>query len=250
MGCKARVGERIRQDLAISMPVMLEVQKLLEEQWDRSDVDSRRNVAEIGAFFLITYCASLRGYETMKILLTTLRRGLVGPDEASQLQVQPHVVVPLKGRFKARSSQVQNLVLFVATETKSGLQPLLWARRLVNELERLHTTTGWLFQDERGIQRKMSHYSDGFFGLLLDVQEAKPNLMPDVKVMEDYGMARSLRRGATTQATKQGVSAADIDWVNRWNTASSDQVSGAPMRVLYVERKDIMDVYLKFSQAL
>lgn len=113
-GCQARVGEHLKQDLAVSVPVMLEIQAQVEGQWEWAGPEDRQSVAELGTFFLVTFCASLRGYETMKILLTSMQKGMVDSTEALEMNVQPHMAVPLQGRFKARSNQVQRLMLFVA----------------------------------------------------------------------------------------------------------------------------------------
>jgi hypothetical protein len=70
-GICSRIGERCRQDAAISIALMLEFQKRLEAKWQdaviKNDMGLMRETAEDGAFFLFTYCGSLRGYETTKI---------------------------------------------------------------------------------------------------------------------------------------------------------------------------------------
>jgi hypothetical protein len=68
-------------------------------------------------------------------------------------------------------------------------------------------------------------------------------------IMEDYHLARSLRRGATTRATNAGVSQSDIDWINRWNTEGEELIKGL-MRVIYSDRKQMLEAFLCFSQVL
>ena len=73
----------------------------------------------------------------------------------------------------------------------------------------------------------MSHFSDFFFGTLLEIQEERPDLISaDMNVLEDFGLARSARRGATTRAKEAGVDKDDIDWMNRWNIGEDDVVRG------------------------
>ena len=67
--------------------------------------------------------------------------------------------------------------------------------------------------------------------------------------MEDYHLARSLRRGATTRATNVGVSQPDIDWISRWNTVGEELIDG-PIRVIDFDRKQMLETFLRFSRAL
>jgi hypothetical protein len=75
-GLRARVGERRRQDAAISIALMIELQSRLEVRWlevnKENDWQEKRKAAENDAFFVWTYCGSLRGFETPKVLLHDL----------------------------------------------------------------------------------------------------------------------------------------------------------------------------------
>ena len=138
----------------------------------------------------------------------------------------------------------------MAATTASGLRPALWTQRLVDTLALLGITTGWVFQDENGVQRPLSYFAEGFYRILFAVRDRKPSLFePNVDIFEDYAPARSGRRGGTSRATNVGVSASDIDWVNRWNTGGEEIVSG-PMRVIYAERKHLLETFLRFSKPL
>jgi hypothetical protein len=129
-GLRARIGERRRQDAAISISLMLEMQKKLEVRWTRA-VESRdtlemRCVAETGSFFILTYCGSLRGFETPKGVLSDLKKQTLSPEESQENAnrgnlVPPHVLLPLQGRFKARSQEMQKRIIDIAWETRSGL---------------------------------------------------------------------------------------------------------------------------------
>lgn len=88
-GYHARVGERRKQDMAISLEQMIEIQNMLEERWREAvrlnDCEQKRRVGEIGTFFLAGYCGSMRGFEVPKIVLTELK---------SQMQLEPVRRVP------------------------------------------------------------------------------------------------------------------------------------------------------------
>jgi hypothetical protein len=252
-GMRARMGERTKQDAAISIAVMKCQQELLEEAWrqalEQGDTQEQRRVAEHGAFFLFLYCGSLRGFEGPKILLTSLREQIVTPGSARAEREPPHVGLTMLGRFKARSQEQRSILIPVAYETASGLLPGLWAERLVEILEAAGIRTGWAFQDAEGEQRSMSYFNDTFYQLLLEIQGTSPELFPgELDIVEDFHLSRSHRRGATTRATEAGVSGSDIDWINRWNEGRG-QGSG-PMRVVYSDRTQLMEVFLRFSRAL
>jgi hypothetical protein len=112
MGLRAHIGERRRQDAAISISLMLEMQKRLEARWKRA-VESRdtlemRCVSETGSFFILAYCGSLRGFEMSKVVLSDLKKHTLSPEESQENAnrgnlVPPHVSLPLQGRLKARS---------------------------------------------------------------------------------------------------------------------------------------------------
>jgi hypothetical protein len=252
-GLRARLGERPKQDAAISIAVMLEKQNLLEEEWEQAiesgDLEEQRRVAEQGAFFLFLYCGSLRGFEGPKVLLAKLRDQTVAPGSQRAQRMAPHVGLTLLGRFKARSQDQRSIFIPVAYETASGLKPGVWADRLIQSLEAAGIRTGWAFQNADGEQLPMAAFSEKFYSLLLEIQAANPELFPgELDVVEDFHLSRSHRRGATTRATEAGVSGTDIDWINRWNLGT-DQGSG-PMQVVYSDRTQLMEVFLRFSRAL
>ena len=254
VGFKARVGERRKQDAAIPIGVMVLKQRLLEDEWSaavaRSDLPAQRLTAERAAFYLFLYCGSLRGFEGPKVVLGDLRKQIVAPGSAGARHYPPHVGLPLAGRFKARSQEQRAIMIPIAYRTASGLQPGLWAERLVGVLEKFGITTGWVFQTADGEQMRMSDFEDDFYERLLRVQQIDPSLFTEgTDILEDFQLSRSHRRGATTRATAAGVLGTDIDWINRWNIGADHDASG-PMRVLYSDRVQLINVFLRFSAAL
>ena len=88
---------------------------------------------------------------------------------------------------------------------------------------------------------------------LLKVQYNYPNVIPtSVDVQEEYGISRSFRRGATTQARNQRVSVHDIEAANRWRNVENAQGRkiNQPMRDHYLEVSQILPTLLRFSAAL
>ena len=250
-GLHARIGDRRKRDAAISIQQMLALQDLMETEWvdsiEADDLGTQRAVAEIGAFFLTACCASLRGFELPKIVLSELRNQIVLESRHGET---PHVGIPLRGRFKARSNAIERLLVFTAAVTASGLKPGIWLDRLVRTLENLGITNGWLFQDDKGIQRPLSYFEDGFHTRLFAIRDADPTLFEaGTDILEDHHLARSLRRGAAARATNAGADESDTNWINRWNTGGSEIASG-PMHVICSDQKQTLETFLRFSLAL
>jgi hypothetical protein len=115
-GLRSRIGERRRQDAAISIALMVEMQARLEAKLNRmassTDPQDLRHSAEKRSFFELMYCGSMRGFETPKVLLHDLRKQMVTPDEAKGMTEQgnktpAHASVPLQGCFKATPQEAQ-----------------------------------------------------------------------------------------------------------------------------------------------
>ncbi len=117
-------------------------------------------------------------------------------------------------------------------------------------LKSMGITQGWLFQDEKQGPRKMYSFSEAFFGHLLAIREQDPSLFePEADILNNYGLPRSARRGATTRATNTKVPQPDIDWINQWNTGGDEIVDG-PMHIIYSEQKQMLETFLHFLASL
>ena len=80
-----------------------------------------------------------------------------------------------------------------------------------------------------------------------------PKLIKDgVDIWVDFGLSRSLRRGATTEVQNQGVDDTDIQRNNRWRKveAAGTKIPTFVMREHYTEVKQAVRALLTFSSAL
>jgi hypothetical protein len=253
-GLEARVGQRVKRDRALSIEIIVELQLLSEAEWEEAGVTGdeakQRSIAEWAVYFLCTFCHSLRGWEGVKAVISMLRTQIVDEDEAGALGVTPHLGLPLYGRFKSCGNSSSYLLCMIAGKTASGLTPVRWAQRLLMILDRTGVESDWLFQHEDGRRKRMSDFNEVFYDMLYDIQRRMPELISeDTDVAEDFHLARSFRRGATTRAQLADVPEAVVEWVNRWGTGTEILVKG-PMRIIYSERKLMLEHYLKFSRAL
>jgi hypothetical protein len=249
-GCLRRMGQEIRQDLVISIKVMLALLQLLEREWTADTTSHGKEVKVfLGAFLVIAYGGSLRGNE---VFLTNLY-GLTKYSRTPLLENGTrYVIIPLLGWFKTEDGEQYHLTP-LAYQTNSGINIGTWINRLVNVKADQGHTHGPAFSDRRG-RILSSHWLEmELLDRLQEIQNSYEDLIPkEVNVHEEYGLARSFRRGATTQARNAGVSENDINAMNRWR--SSEQAKGykpkAKMQDHYSEIRRMVSTLLRFSQAL
>jgi len=124
-GCFRRMGQETRQDLAMSIQVMLALIRLLVQQWESADAP-RDTLAYVGAFACIAYGGSFRGNV---VCLTDLSGLLKYPAMELVEAGQRYVIIPLLGRFKNEDGEKYHLTP-LAFDTASGIPIGRWVARL------------------------------------------------------------------------------------------------------------------------
>jgi hypothetical protein len=131
--------------------------------------------------------------------------GTVKHWEAGKQSEMKHLVVPLLGRFKGETGESYHLLCMVDV-TGHGLEPRKWVGRYINILMENDIQNGPLFQDDQGKSLKAGFFEPRFFDRLSQVQQRHPELLaPSVEVEEEFGISRSFRQGATSEAMNNGV---------------------------------------------
>jgi hypothetical protein len=247
-GCHKRMGDIVKPDRAISLPVLHDIMHQIESDWLTSEPRGRLHLYREASFYLIAYCGALRGEEVPMANLT----GTLKHWEAGGSASPPHVTVALLGRFKGEMGEQYHKIPLAAV-TNSGLQVRVWVGRLLDEYKALGITSGPLFRDNVGQPIKASEMEDVFFSRLEQTQLNRPDLiLRDLQVAEEYGIYRSFRRGATSEAVNRKVKPHVIEANNRWRKvehAGGKQVS-LVMREHYTDPTLILDHFLTFSQSL
>jgi hypothetical protein len=144
-GCFRRMGQETRQDLAISIQVMLALTRLLEQQWESPDFP-RDILAYVGAFACITYGGSFRGNE---VFLTNLSRLIKYAAMDLVEDGQRYVIVPLLGRLKNEDGEKYHLTP-LAFDTASGIPIGRWVSRLAAVKQEQSLLWGPAFSDKWG----------------------------------------------------------------------------------------------------
>ena len=225
------MGDIVKQNMALSIGVMLELDRLLN-----ADLDNARDRHDSGAVFTLTqagcwatlsFVGALRGEEMPRAdLFGTNKHFGAGAHDAL-----PHVTLALIGRFKGETGTNQHLLPMPA-RTASSLTPRLWVERLLRIYSTLGITNGPLFRTATGDRARTNTFEETIVDKLLVIQQRAPHLIPDlVGLTDDFGMSRSFRRGSTTHAKNLGVTDAVIDLNNRWRSFDCSKGSMPALRM-------------------
>jgi hypothetical protein len=248
-GCLRRMGQEVRQDLALSVPVMLELQRVLDQEWTEGGGIRREQATLMGAYSAIAFCGSFRGHEVFLVDL----HGLLKYSKMDLVEGgHKYALIPLLGRFKNEDGERYHLTPLAWT-TASGLQLGLWVERLVQLKVAQGLLRGPAFSDRRGKPLDARWLELELLDRLHIIQGEKPDLIPEeANVHEDYGISRSFRRGATTEAKNQGVKPNDIDVMNRWRNVENAQGRKPRLRMQdhYSDIRQMVPTLLRFSLAL
>jgi len=218
-GCLHRMGQEVRQDWAIPLPVMHALMNSLDNEWSSTqDPEVRELVASIGAYSIVAFCGSFRGPEVFLVDLFGLRKYMQQHPRDVGVEC---VIVPLLGRFKGETGEKYHLTPLAAV-TSSGLNVRLWLRRLIFVREVQGMLQGPTFLDEEGNIARSRKYELAIMDRLAAIQEADPDLIPkDMDIYEEFGTSRSFQRGATSTERVRGVDDRQVDLVNRWGSFES-----------------------------
>ncbi len=166
----------------------------------------------------------------------------------------PHVVLPLFGKFKGEQGVPSCYIRRVVLETKSGLNMERWVERSI-ELE-VNSNTKYLFANSKGTKEKAGHYEDYLHTKLETIQKEEEGLVPkSVKVRDMYGIGRGFRRGSVTAATNApNIECSDADIIrnNRWRKEERAGTKLASLDMLhhYTDTLHSVNADLKFSRCL
>ena len=114
----------------------------------------------------------------------------------------PHVVVPLRGRFKGEQGERCHL-LPLANVTASGIEIRAVLNLLIKVKSELNIQSPWGFTNIRGDKLTFQEMNE----IILDCIEALKEEdiyndlgLKDVEIREDYSINISFRRGSSTHA--------------------------------------------------
>jgi len=162
-----------------------------------------------------------------------------------------YVIVPLLGRFKNELGEQYHLTPLIA-ETASGLKIRLWIKRFLDVCSRNGRTRGAAFVAPRG-EPSYQWFEREILERLQGIQQSFPDLIAeDVQVLEEYGLSRSFRRGATSEARARGIDRDDVDLTNRWRSfeGAKGKRPRMAMRDHYSDIRLLIPALIRFSEGL
>jgi hypothetical protein len=248
LGAKLRMGQIRKQNEALTPDIIHALDHVAEEEWNLAEPESdQRMIEDLMSFVLIEFCAGLRGEEVPLISLEGMLRFW---HTTTALRERPHVVLTLHGRFKGEAGERWHCVP-IAVKTRTGLPVFKWLERLMRRRTVVEKReSGWLFGDAQGKRRRFGFYDPLFLEMLTRARSSRPECMDQVVELEDFSLWRSGRRGATTEAGNQKVSAHVIDLMGRWRQkeAAKGSQPGLPMRQVYTQVKSSFPAMLLYSE--
>jgi hypothetical protein len=249
-GCLSRMGQVVKQDRAVSLDLMHALMERLECEWSSAeDIRSKKVIASIGAYALIAFCGSFRGPEVFLVDLFGLRKYV---EENPRYKDKEYVIIPLMGRFKNELGEMYHLTP-LAAKTRSGLEVKKWIGRLVQVRTMENRNHGPAFADSNNGVISYSVYEREILERFQSIQMERSDIIPaDVQVLEEYGLSRSFRRGATSEARARGVTGEDVDLTNRWRSfeGARGHRPRLTMRDHYSDIRLMIPALLRFSESL
>jgi hypothetical protein len=250
-GVHKRVGEVRKPDAIITIEVLHAADKILEEEWKNAGtVELKRRVSEVGAWMIGGFCTGLRGEEMILIDMfgTAASVERLMRDDAEN----PHFTFVVIGRTKGVQQDGKKFAIpcVKVTETTS-LRPGVWVKRLVDIRRAARDMHGKLFV-RRLRPARLMEYEDDFFRVLEGVQETTTLIPDEVCVRDEYGISRSLRRGATAHSKNMRVDKEIRDAIHRWGKEANTRLGVARLDMgdTYTTLDSIMPLILEFSRAL
>ena len=249
LGAKKRMGVIRKQNEALASKQLLAILEVAEESWLALPIGlERRKLEEVVAFVCIGFSASLRGEE---ISLTSIQ-GMIEYWDSSKDHQIPHLMVTLRGRYKGEHNLRWHMQP-IADVTDSGINNRRWIGRFMHtRVEVEGVEEGPLFAKGDGTRATTAMYDAQFRDLLRAAQARRPKAFPPKVNIDDYSLRRSLRRGATTEATNNKVPPNVIELVNRWRKkeAAKGAQPGLAMRQVYTDAIAAVETTLRYSQSL
>ena len=188
-GCRRRMGQDWRPNKAISVELMGELLKVVEQKvMDSDNLEGRMKWMMTGGYFVVCYVVSLQSTEGLLCDLEALIEHYV--------EDRNYVFIPLLDQVKGEHHSRQHLMPCVET-TDSGIEVKKWIKRLLAVHSVTGRRTGPVFINEEGVQSTTSEMNDAFHEIMLELFNSHRTLF-DVEVksesdiQEMYNVYRSI----------------------------------------------------------
>jgi hypothetical protein len=154
-------------------------------------------ISQLACSVFLDYARALRGEEITKIEISGIRKYFA--DGALETR---HVTLSLIGRFKQMEGGYQHF-LPIATDTGSGIKIQEWVGILLDDKASVGLTTAFIFLKRDGRPAKAIYFEEALLEKLEWIQQNTSGIIPlTINLWEEFGIRRSIRRGATTEVIR------------------------------------------------
>lgn len=248
LGAKRRMGVIRKQDEALTVQQLLGMLELAEQDWQESNCqEERKEIEEVAAFTVISFCVALRGEETPM----TSVDGLAEYWGETKRCITPYIMITLRGKFKGEHNLRWHCVP-LADVSKSRIPSRCWISRLLRRRMILEgCKVGFLFARRNGAKASLGDYDPLFRDYLSRLRTKNPSLFSQGIDIRDYSLRRSPRRGAVTTAANNKVDETTTELIGRWRKKEKAKGAepGLPMRQVYTQVSSAVEALLRFSQS-
>ena len=209
LGLKSRMGRDVRGDIALDYQILHKILSSMNNELlhKSTNLKRRRWLATAGAYFTISFVLALRGNETLMLDL----KGLVDYiKEGRSDPKNPHIVIPLLGRFKGEDFS-RHHILLAPNKSDSGFEPRKWLEYLIQAKRSEGIQEGPAFCDMEGYLLSQQLFNDELEAQLLMVKEQHPELFSIDLDLERINTSRSFRKGSTSRAHDLQLASTIID---------------------------------------
>ena len=246
-GLRCRMGQVVKPNLALSIPLLLELIKRMEYRLSNlTEEEDKHIISSILTYFITSYIISLRGPEGFLLDLRGLNEHW--NDSAT------YVTISLIGRLKGERHDLTHLVPCVKT-TSSGIN---FYRFLSNHLSlkaQANLKSGPAISDMEGRVLSSKIVDDVLHEELINIFDDDSQLFPPTitsadNIPSNYQCFRTFRRTSTTRATEMKVGSTDINIVNRWKVSSDSKKPKAGMHQHYTELPLLVLPFLRYTEKM
>jgi len=249
LGCHKRMGEKIKQDMGVSIQVMHKLMEICENAFSAcTTTKDKLNTSLLAMYCIASFCGGLRGEE---VPMADLGEFIKHSPKGNENEL-PHIILPLLGRFKGEKGEIHHLVPMAAV-TNTGLQPRRWGIRVIEGYKSLNIQSGPVWRNSKGKQGKMADWEGPILDKIKEVQDKYPHLIdPAVNVYDEYGLSRSFRRGSNTHLRNLNLQNVQdiVDDNNRWRKfdRAKGRMPGMGMSDYYTEIRQAMPRLILYSK--
>ena len=234
LGCETRMGFILKQDKAISIRVMKALStSFVDEIKSNAGSKDHRLLMGMGlAYSLIMFGGSLRGSEGLKCDYKTMMKYLHKGSTPNEI---PHIVIPLRGRFKGEHGERCHLIpLSNVTHSNLRIRDSIIILKALRE--GCNIASPWTFVNPDGSKITFGQMNEIILDRLEFIKDSSDYYLPELStcdVREEYSINRSFRRGSSTHAQNQQIPEPSINSQNRWR--KTEQAKGKKQKFSMIE---------------